>query len=383
MFSRDFCNYVFEDSEEHLALLKEKLVQNGFSSKYAGLFADCIEEEKKKTGFNTRYAYWALGKGFLPSSAYAYRLDENNWRNYLSDYDYFKLWPINSWTRIWIDDKMTLKYILEGTRFSCLMPEYYFYSTENGLRELTDNPYRGNQNTGDLFQLIREKGDIACKPNNGAGSNGFFRLSFKGNDYFINSIQARETDLAAFVEGHPNYVFTEYLKPDEQMGSVSPLINTLRVVTINPNGNDPQIIGGYMRFGTGLHGETNHLNKNSDCRSRFDFVCDVNFEDGHIFNSKAVFFDRVCDMPRHPDSEQLIDFFIPNIKEIYETTLDLAAYLFNCEFLGFDFGITSKGLKLMEINSQPGIKYMQVFHSLFENEQTERWFKEKISAKSN
>lgn len=118
-------------------------VKNGMSEKFAKYYVSCIEAEKSHPLYDKEYAEWALSKGFLFSSAKAYGLSEINFKEYLSDEDFYTVWPLNGWTRIWVDDKMTLKYMLQGTRFSSVMPRYYFYSTPNGVNPLIDNVLMG------------------------------------------------------------------------------------------------------------------------------------------------------------------------------------------------------------------------------------------------
>ncbi len=277
---------------------------------------------------------------------------------------------------------MTLKLMLDGTEYSAMMPEYYFYSTKNGLKELLDNPYKGHQDIATLISVLKEKKEIACKPNNGTGSNGFFKLSYMDEILYINKDIVSEQDIETFVKDNPNYIFTEYLHPETFFASVNPLIHTLRLVTVNPDGNNPRIIGGYLRFGTANHGETNHMNKNADSKSQFDFVTKVNINNGHIGNSKSVYFNRVVSTLRHPDSGVLVDFVIPNWSGLSTMILGISNRFFNIEFMGFDIGVTNNGFKLMEINTHPGIKYMQIFRSLYEDDWTREWFKRKINARA-
>ena len=61
--------------------------------------------------------------------------------------------------------------------------------------------------------------------------------------------------------------------------------------------------------------------------------------------------------------------------------MELSKYLCNLEFIGFDFGITDNGIKLMEVNTHPGIKYMQVFKSLYDNKIVKDYFMKKLNTK--
>ena len=358
------------------------LMNDGFSEKYARFFINCIENEKKNPLYDFEYGKWALEKGFLASSAYAYGLDEENYAEYLSDYDYYKSWPLNSWSRIWVDDKLTLKYMLSGTVYSHLMPAYYFYSTKDGLRELIDNPYKGKQDIATLVNVLKDKGALACKPNNGTMSQGFFKLSYKNGLFFINDKEIAEQQIQKIVSEHVNYIYTEYIYPNSKFAKIYPLIHTLRVMVVNPHGNDPRIVGGYMRFGTATHGEANYSDVTTENAPPYNYNAELDIYTGHIGNAKAIYFNKVIDMPCHPETHVLADTQIDNWQEAEEAALGLSKYFFNCEWMGFDFGLTTKGLKLMEINTHPEIKPSQSFQSFYQDEELKMWFKKKIAAKT-
>ena len=87
----------------------EDLLQDGFSHKFATYYLSLVEKEMNNPYYDTEYVKWAHENGFLAENAYAYNLTPENMHLYLSDYEYYKAWPINNWTRLWVDDKMTLK----------------------------------------------------------------------------------------------------------------------------------------------------------------------------------------------------------------------------------------------------------------------------------
>ena len=100
-----------------------------------------------------------------------------------------------------------------------------------------------------------------------------------------------------------------------------------------------------------------------------------------ILDSKSVYWDHVEKTPYHPDSNVLIDYKMPNWDSIKNNILGISKRFFNIELMGFDVGITSKGIKIMEINTHPGIKYMQVFESLLGNDLNKKYFETKIKEK--
>ena len=83
---------------------------------------------------------WALSHGFSPDKVAIYGLTDENVEAYLSDFDYYSMHPLNSHFRIWVNDKLTLKYILnanglphaEKNRQSDVMPRYYVHIENDG-----------------------------------------------------------------------------------------------------------------------------------------------------------------------------------------------------------------------------------------------------------
>ena len=120
------------------------MLRAGFSKKMADYLHGLWKQEKESGLWAEEDLEWAHARGFLAESAVAYNLKEaEHIEDYLSDYEYYRIWPLNSWERIWINDKLTLKYMLAGTKYDRYMPKYFYYKTEdrlNGKRRLHVNP---------------------------------------------------------------------------------------------------------------------------------------------------------------------------------------------------------------------------------------------------
>ena len=161
----------------------DELLKDGFSKKFASYYLGLAQKEYNNPAYSTDFVKWSHSHGFLAESAAAYGLTENNLSYFLSDYDYYKIWPINSWTRIWINDKLTLKYLLANTKYGSIMPKYYYYTTPKGLKKLLDAPKQLESPSIEEFKaVLAEVGQFACKPCNGTTSLGFFRMSFDGKN---------------------------------------------------------------------------------------------------------------------------------------------------------------------------------------------------------
>lgn len=350
----------------------EQMMKDGFTIKMANFYHELMKKERNSGLWSDEFIDWAHNNGFLAESAVAYNLTEENKDDYLSDYDYLKIWPLNSWERIWINDKLTLKYMLFGTQLDKYMPEYYYYTdSSRGLIPLVDNEDKGN-GLADFVDCLKKHRYFACKPCNGSGSQGFFKLSYTGSEFFINKKKVNEKGIEEFLVEHPNFVFTEYLYPSENMSKINPLVHTLRIVVANENNDSPFIVGGYLRFANKTTGAANHMTGMED--SNFDIDVEVDWKTGRFFNPKAVGLKKVYPLEIHPDNGVRIEGVIDNWDEIINFIYSFSKKYNLCEYLGFDLCVSTNGVKLMEINSHPGIKHMQIIKPLMADKITETYF---------
>ena len=131
------------------------------ASYYTGhIISDLFVNEEK---LSLKQRIWTLRRGFWADKLNFYQLTEDNYRDYLSDFDYYRMHPLNKggYSR-WIDDKLTFKYIL--SKYNEFLPEYYAEIDLGGnIAWLMDYPlnslrggYRGHNRS------FRTKGRIGC-----------------------------------------------------------------------------------------------------------------------------------------------------------------------------------------------------------------------------
>lgn len=353
----------------------EYMLRDGFSKKFATYYLNALEHEKQSGLFDKNYMKWCHSHGFLAESGIAYSLNEKNIGDYLSDYDYYRSWPLNDWQRIWINDKLTLKYMLSGTKFDKYMPRYFYYSSSGyGLRSLVDNPYDNSFNS--FFSLLREQKVFACKPCNGAGALGFVKLEYINDDqYLFNSIAKTKGEIIDFINAHPNYVFTEFITPHTSLKEIDDKIQTIRIIVVNEDGLHPRIVGGYMRFGHKEQGGSNYLHTDDS----MNIYSGIDFVSGCFGNTKAVYVNMIEELEYHPDSGKKLSGTLPHFEEMCSGIIEIARLFFAMEFAGFDVGITEGGIKIMEINTHPGITIPQVFRPYYTDEKTAAYFKKKLA----
>lgn len=360
------------------------LLNDGFTERFAKKYLNDLKSENPAL-YDKGFFEWAHSKGFLASSASHLSLSNDNLNNYVSDYDYYRIWPNDSWLMFWHNDKLSVKYFLNGTEYSHYLPEYYFYylpygnNMNGGLRRLLDSPSEA-QDINAFIAALKEKHVFACKPNNGGRCVGFHKLSYLNNHFFIDDKETTEDDISNFVFEHPNYLYTEYIVAGCGMEKIHPLIHTIRVLVINDSGNNPQVIGGYLRFPNESTGTANYVS-NGD--TQFAYVCNIDIQTGRFFDGTICFLNKTIKNSIHPSYNVLAEGTIPFWKDIFRDSVGMAKLFFGSEVLGFDFGITPNGPKLMEINTFPGLHYIQMFKPLLSNDVFKNYYVKKLKKINN
>lgn len=357
----------------------EGLLADGCTTRMAEAYLATLDRELASPMFDAELTTWAHERGFFAESASAYGLSPERLGDYLSDYDYARLWPLNAWQRIWINDKLTLKYCLAGSPFDRYLPRYYYYTKPGGLMPLVDSAF--DPSPEGLANILREVGEIACKPCNGAEAKGFHRLSYDGHDLLVDSRPVDLGGLAAFAQEHPNYVLTEFIRPCAQLAAIDPLIHTLRIFMINPDGTHPAHVAGYLRFALGADKSGDTANYTPPTEADIcSFNVAVDLANGRYGSGRLVYANRVVSAPAHPDSGAVAEGTLPFWEEILQLTHDVALRFGPLECLGFDLGLTEGGPRIIEINSHTGIKYLQLFTPLMSHPVAGPYLRGKLEA---
>lgn len=354
----------------------EALLANGFSRKLAAAYLGVVEREDKNPIFDPDYREWAHSHGFYAIDAYAFGLTEETVDDYLSDYEYHRCWPINSWQKAWIDDKMTMNYMLWGTEWQDLMPEAYFYASTKGLLPLTNAHGKGGYDA--FLEVLREKGEFACKPCNGQRAAGFNKFAYSGGKYFVNNKAASEEDVRRFVDNHGNDIFTEFFHPGMGLEKVSPVIHTLRVLTANPTGTDVRFAGTYFRFAGGTNNDDSKANYTyPDKADIYDINVDFDLVTGEYGKGELIYPNRVVKTDVHPETGGSFNGKIDCWPSLRERLRALSLHLGCLEWMGYDVCFTDKGPKIIEINSHSGVKYLQCYHPFKRDPFLSKYFAEK------
>ena len=317
---------------------------------------------------------WALRRGFLPQSVQYYGLTNENYQDYLSDYDYAWLHPINGDFTNWLEDKVTFRYLLQP--FSDYLPDYYCQVTPQGILPLVDAPDGFVADVEGLINLIRAEKELAAKLVRGMSGLGFYKLSFSEGNYYLSDVLSSEEEIRRLIQDWihhgSEYVVIEYIHPHPNIARVwGKTPNAMRIIAIRGMDRVARIAFAYTRFGTSKTG----LVDNVSAGGVFNLI---DLETGSYAQGKKKIGGIVVDSPIHPDSGVLIEGRIPHWPLIKEKLIEICDHLPQLCLLGFDIAVTTKGFKILEINYHPAINNLQLFTPIYKHALLRSFFLDKL-----
>lgn len=308
---------------------------------------------------------WAYQRGFLSSKIHRFGLNEENYEDFMPDFDYYRLHPINGAYSKWIDDKMTLKYVLQP--FNEYLPEYYFLLNDGKAIKLMDCPKNLESTIESIIYLLQEKGALALKLISGSRGVGFYKISYTNKMFYINQEESTQDQIVELLMSSERYLVTEYLVAHNDIRKSYPITpNALRLGVLNDKGNT-DIFGAFIRFGTESSGLIEHAYAGG-------VFCGVDVLDGTLFNPKKYVGQKIVDIKEHPNTKVLIEGKIPHWDMIKDTVSEIGKYLPQLKYMGFDIIITDNGFKILEINSHQDLTNMQFYYPVTKNIELKSFF---------
>lgn len=293
---------------------------------------------------------WAVKHGFISYRLHQYGITEENWKNYISDFEYKWLRHINPKYRHWMEDKITIKYVCTDHR-ECF-PEYYYHiSLKNGKHKILpmmDCPEGYEGTYEDIFRLVKLKRSLALKPDEGSHGNGFFKFTYDGEKYYLNHQEATEQQVLDILQDEKNqYLITEYIDMHPEIKRIyAGAVNTIRMIVFKKDGKNPQIGNAYMRFGSTRTGAVDNMGAGG-------MYAQIDVETGRFYGAKIIEDNEIKPCLYHPDTNEKIEGYLPNWEKVKQDVLDVTREIQQLEWFGVDLALTPDGLKFPEINRFP------------------------------
>lgn len=219
---------------------------------------------------------------------------------------------------------------------------------------------------------MKSKKILALKLTDGALGVGFYKVEYRDGIFFIDDKSVCEDRIIEFIGSLKNYIVTEFIiVHDEIKRFYDKSANTLRVMIINEDGNNPELVNSFIRFGTNMTGSV-------DNASAGGIFAIVDVESGKYGNAKRRSNNKIINVYEHPDSKIKIEGILPNWSLIKKELLNICLYIPGLKYMGFDIAITQEGFKIIEINSHQDVKWYQYYYPILKDNKASKFFKNLI-----
>lgn len=340
-----------------------------FNSYMANHYANLIVHDICDSENSFLDKIWTYRRGFLSSRIKNYNLTKENYKDFLSDYDYYKMFPVNGQEMVWINDKLTTKYIYAP--FDEFFPEYYFMINNGNVTALHNIPRCREYSISDVVEKLKERKVLAFKMEASAAGVGFYRVEYIDDNFIVNGKILSEKEFVKFLSELKEYLVMEYITAHHEIKKYyDRSTGVLRVMVIN-EGNHPIIANAHIKVGSHLTGV---LDANDGCITSV-----VDLDSGEF--GKEVFIQNGFDFIRieeHPDSKIPFCGIIPRWEYIKKKVIEMAEYTPQLSYLGFDVCVTEDSFKIYEINSHQGISLYQLSYPLLRDNPATEFFKKQI-----
>lgn len=307
---------------------------------------------------------WCLMHGFDPIAIKRYGRDElkDNYKNYLTTKEYFKLHPLNGVYSFWIDDKLTTKYVF--SKYGDWFPKYYFQLEQDKILRLYDCQKKYELTADGVMACIDDVGALAFKRMVGSYGKGFYRIERDRDAYLVSGKRKSRAEVKKLISGLYGYLVMECIENCKEIKEIfSGSLNTIRMQYSNVDGN-PVLLRSFIRFG-------NSKSNGVDNAKSGGLVAIVDVKTGETFYA----FQQddkgyVIEINEHPDTHKSLIFKIPQWEEIKDKLNEICISYPQLSYLGFDIAITDTGFSIIEINSLSGLESIQARRPMCSDEES-------------
>lgn len=357
-------------------LVNAFMKRKGFSNHYGvKIFSRQINDLFGHNKIPFRQKIWAHKKGFFSEKIALYDLNEDNYFDYVPDFNFYKLHPINQPYDQWINNKLTMKHILFP--FSKYFPEYYYHFYNKEIIKLNDCPNEFGNCMEDVINLIKDKGSLAIKKAHGELGKGFIKVKYLNNKIDINNNIFFEYQIEDEINKLLNMkdsdlLITEYLEPHYTLKRIwSQSSNTVGVITIREQYQNPKIAYAYINIGT-------RISDLVDVPSSGGIRCNIDINTGE-FNAGFIKINNIFEeIIIHPDTGVKLNGRIPYWNNIIKQIINISSYIPEIMYSGYELVVIDNGFKIIDINSHPNIELAQTHSPGFKNDVCQNFYKHLI-----
>lgn len=295
---------------------------------------------------------WNFIRGFKATTIDFCGIDKNNYKDFISDYEFHKGHPWNGAYSGIIDNKIYLPFLFKN--YGEYIPNFYYYKDEYGFLPLSNETCKSRINTQEFLNFLKKEKHIVLKHTYSEVGRGFILLDYEDADrYRINDKYIDEDDLISLLDSLRDYIIQEYIVQHDAVAKINPSsLNTLRLLLVwNPNLNSFVVGRCFQRFGCNGN-VVDNLGSGNGILVYVDPISGryCNYGVMNIHGEGDTFVENI----KHPNSGYLFDGNeVVNYSIIQERVIEIFNTISFLKFVALDVAITDDGFKIIETNSYP------------------------------
>ncbi len=311
-----------------------------------------------KTDFSlpliTRMKY--ASKGFSINEYYWFNFAENDYKEYISEFERLESREINGDYKIALDDKILFEEIV-GQYVN--VPQNYALIKDGIISGLHGNGIDNNNYIEFLFEAKK----TVLKWLSRGGGEGTYVIFCENDRIYVNNKLRDEEYIENLFAREGSALLCEYITQSDFAESLYPnTTNTLRIVCAKKRGEaKAEFIIAVQRVGCDDSIPVDNLSSGG-------IVVSVNGETGELGTGYATHGrkDRIMvPFESHPDTgEPFVGKVIPNWHQLVTEIVDLTNKLPYLNFVAWDILLTNDGYSIIEGNASSGCGLFQVEHGI-------------------
>jgi hypothetical protein len=328
---------------------------------------------------------WLWRHGFLSRANVLYNVTEENYQDYLSDYQRERAAWLNSPRSIALDDKLIFHWMMEpfdnhrtatygllkGGRFHDVSTLGMVADGSGVVAEAA--PDRSTDNAVEwVSDQLESEGTLVLKPHRGGGGKNVMFCSVADGIYRVNGEERTAAEFESMIADLDDYLVSEAVEQADYARELFPKsVNTLRILTMyDEEADEPYIPIVAHRIG-------NEQSAPVDNFSSGGLAAEVDRETGEL--SAAIHYPYAGELDwheTHPDTgAQIEGVTVPNWAAVREGMLDLAAAFSHTPYIGWDVVVTGAGeFTVIEANNSSDMDILQTHRPLLADQRARRFY---------
>ena len=301
-----------------------------------------------------KYAF----RGFSANEYIWYKLSENDYRDYISNYRRTASRDINGKYKVILDDKIIFEDVF---KHYVRVAESYVWISDGII--YPRNGYAIDENN--IIGFLKNRKTAILKREIGAGGSGVFLIRYGDDGFTVNGKPYTDGDLKEFIlSGKKEAFLCEYMHQSRFEDSLYRYsANTIRIICAKKKGEkEARIVGAFQRIG-------NEQSKPVDNISAGAFAAEIDLETGELgsgIKARAHDLDDVyVRYDVHPDSGAKIKGnVIPNWDAVKKEITELTNRFPYLNLVAWDVLLTDEGICIIEGNASSGLVMVQREHGV-------------------